>query len=59
MTSSIKGDGGLPKDDLNQKAYVVKMMTKGRGCQKSQKNDDVFYKRPTNACTKLGTYTYI
>ena len=49
--SSIKGkrEGGFPKDDFTNKAYLVKVMTKnqkGGGVKKSQKIDDVFYERP-------------
>ena len=30
-TSSIKGEGGLPKDDFTNKAYLVKGMTNAWG----------------------------
>ena len=36
-------EGGLPKDDFTNKAYLLKVMTKGGRRQKFQKKiDDVF-----------------
>ena len=36
----------MPKDDFIDKAYLVKVMTKGEEDQISQKIVDVFYERP-------------
>ena len=39
-----QGGGGLPKDDITNKAYLV--MTKWEGGKKSHEIDDVFYEGP-------------
>ena len=38
--------GGLPKDDFSDKAYLVKVMTMGEGVKNFQKNGDVVYEWP-------------
>ena len=52
---SIKGEGCLPKDDLTELVYLVKVITKGEGGKKFRKMDDVFYEQPLmSICQRNG-----